>query len=114
MTAIIIIVFCIAIGPLGWFWLAVGGGLLLWLNNKPSDSYPDRDIQVPLRKPSQADCQWGELVFDSCDWEQVGDNTFRNIRNGVSFRRDNFGRWEADDDGSGENSEYYGYYRVED
>ena len=114
MTAIIVILFCIAIGPYGWFWLFVFGCIYLFAP-KTSSSTTDRHDWRPINIPGRADSDLGELDFHSYEWEQVGEDSVRNIKNGVTFTRQIGGYWTADDeDGSGNNSEYYGWYSIED
>ena len=114
MTGIIVILFALAIGPYGWFWLAVYVLIALLAPNS-SSANTDRDDWIPLKPPTDARSDAGDLDFGSYEWEQEGNDSFRNIKTGVTFTRNTFGHWTADDDdGSGNNSEYYGWYSVND
>lgn len=113
--ALIFILGCLEQGPIGLLYLFIGGCVWVWWHKLPAKSDHDRDTRVPLKEPYRAESDLGPLDFKSCEWEQQGDDSFTNIHTHVTFTRDIYGNWTADDDdGSGSNSEYYGWYRIED
>lgn len=111
LFAFIIFIGCLELGPLG---LPVGIALALgWLYLKTHSSERD-DSWTPPHIPSSARSDLGDIDFSSCEWEKDGDK-FTNIETGVTFTRDLYNNWVADDDdGSGCYSEYYGWYDIED
>lgn len=84
-------------------------GAVIWIcleSSAKTDPPPDR--------PRNVTTQYGNLDFNSYEWEKTWDGKLENKYNGVIFTPDGNGNWYSNDTDENGNSEEYGYYEVKD